>query len=53
MNNPKPLNLTISIKPSICKYHIYSSLRTHLNLNGDNSLKFKPTLQVPQIVKIR
>ena len=31
-----------------CKYHLYSSLRTHLNFNGDNSLTFKPTLQVPQ-----
>ena len=33
----------------IFKYHLYSSLRTHLNLNGDNSLTFKRTLQVPQI----
>ena len=40
--------LPISIKPSICKYHLYSSLRTHLNFNGDISLTFKPTLQVPQ-----
>ena len=32
-----------------CKYHLYSSLRTDLNFNGDNSLTFKPTLQVPQI----
>ena len=32
-----------------CKYHIYSSLRTDLNFNGDNSLTFKRTLQVPQI----
>ena len=39
----------ISIKPSICKYHLYSSLCTHLNFNGDISLTFKPTLQVPQI----
>ena len=29
-----------------CKYHIYSSLRTDLNFNGDNSLTFKRTLQV-------
>ena len=32
-----------------CKYHIYSSLRTDLNFNGDNSLTFKRTLRVPQI----
>ena len=32
-----------------CKYHLYSSLRTDLNFNGDNSLTFKRTLQVPQI----
>ena len=41
--------LPISIKPSICKYYLYSSLRTHLNFNGDISLTFKRTLQVPQI----